>query len=175
MLHAVNDLLFEDLAFFEYLFHGHAGNNDASLPFDDALDNVLNMIALRWHDCTSLLGRAGAVRIARQEERIFFQSIQIIVRTDGENGRQSELKLLHSHCLQIQGEIEWRDGDSCTFLPWFDKCLLDNPNILDPGAGDDKILVWLCNAIPDSASHCGKVEVKTFLKSVGCLSNVRQG
>ena len=55
-LDIIYDFLFEDLSLLENLFHGHAGNNDTSFTLDDALDNVLDMISLRWHDSSAPSG-----------------------------------------------------------------------------------------------------------------------
>jgi hypothetical protein len=152
-LNIVDDFLLENLPLLENLLHGHTGNNDTGLSLNDALDDVLNMIALGRHYCSTSTGRTGAIRIARQEKCIFLQGIQVIVRTNGKDSRQSKLELLHCHCLKVQGEIEWRDGDSCAFLPWFDKCLLDNPDIFNSGAGDDEVFIWLGNTIPHGSRH----------------------
>ncbi len=47
--------LFEDLPFLENLLHGHARDDDSGLTFDDALDDVLDMASLSWHDSSAWL------------------------------------------------------------------------------------------------------------------------
>lgn len=148
VLDTINDLLFEDLALLEDLLHRHAGNNDTGLPFDDALDDVLDMVTLGGHDGPSLTGWTRAVWVARQEKCVLLERIQVIVRADGKDGWQSELEFLHRHCLEIQRKVEWRDGDAGASLPWFDERFLGDPNIVDVGTSDDEILIRFCDAIP---------------------------
>jgi hypothetical protein len=164
MLHAVNDLLLEYLSLFEDLLHSHTGNDDTRLSLDDALDNVLNMVAFRWHD-GSAPAITGAIWVAGQKERIFLESVEVIVRTDGKNCRQGKLKLLIGHSLKVEREIEGRDGDPGTFLPWFDECFLDNTNVVNSRAGEDKILVWLRDRIPHAPCHCEGLGESSLWKS----------
>jgi hypothetical protein len=153
MLHAVNDLLLEDLSFFEDLLHSHTGNDDTRLSLDDALDNVLNMVAFRWHNGSSS-AVTGAIWVAGQKERIFLEGIEVVVRTNGKNSRQGKLKLLIRHGLKVEREIEGRDGDAGTLLPWLDECFLDNTNIVNSRTGEYKIFVWLRDRIPHAPRHC---------------------
>lgn len=52
-LNAIYDFLFEDLAFLEYLFHSHRGDDDTCLAFDNAFDDVLDMMAAGRRDRTA--------------------------------------------------------------------------------------------------------------------------
>lgn len=83
----LDDILLEDRPLAEDLLHGHGRHNRARLTLDDALDDILDMAAA---------GRNGtaadvAVDIAGQEHGISFQSLRVVLGTDGEDGGEGEL------------------------------------------------------------------------------------
>jgi hypothetical protein len=49
--------------------------------------------------------------------------------------------------LKIQGEVEGRDRDAGTSLPWVDEGFLDNADIIDICTGNDEIFISIGNVI----------------------------
>jgi hypothetical protein len=149
--------LLEDLSFFEDFLHGHAGDNDTSFTFNDTFDNVLDMASLsRDNGGAGFLGvcRRGPVRVATEKQRILLEGFWLVVRADGEDGGQGELQLLDGHGLQVEGKVKGRHRDASDALPWIDKGLFDDPDIVNPGTGDDEVLVRIRNVIP----HAGHLK-----------------
>lgn len=96
----------------------------------------------------------GAIGISAQEKGVFLKCLRFVVRTDGEDSRQSELKLLNGHGLKVEREVEGRDRDSSNFLPWVDKGLLDDADIVNAGTRHNEVLVGVGDVVPH-AWHLG--------------------
>lgn len=86
-LHILNDFCFENLALFENLFHSHTRHYDSRLSFYDTFDNILDVITASRRSLVFLSIR----NFPREDLRIFAESFNVIIGTDGENRRQGEL------------------------------------------------------------------------------------
>lgn len=99
-MHAFDDLRFEQSAVVEKLLHRHVGDYATSLAFDDAFDNVLDMVAAGANNA-----RVGAIAAACEKSRIFDQALHGIVRADCKDCRERELQLLRGHGLETKAEV----------------------------------------------------------------------
>ena len=148
ILNILNHFCLEDLPFLEDLLHRHARDNHTGLSLDDALDDVLHVVALRRHDGGALGERIAPVGTTAEQEGILAERFGIVVGSDGEDGRKGKLKLLHRHGLQVEGKVKGRDGDAGDALPWLDEGLFDDADVADVAAGDDEVFVCLGNVVP---------------------------
>lgn len=143
-LNILDDCRFEDLTLLEDLFRGHAADDDACLALDDALDNLLDMVTT-WARCCS------HTIAASQNFGVLGKRLQVIVRTDGEDGRKREVQLLNGHGLQGDLEVKGADGDLAAFLPWQDPSLLDDLDVTYTAASDDEVRVCVGDVVPHDA------------------------
>lgn len=102
-LHILNDFCLENLTLLEDLFHRHSGNDATSLTLDDTLDDILDM--------ASTSSTSSRISLPRQNLGIILEGFRLIIGTDSEDSWQGELKLLNSHGLQSNLEIERTDRD----------------------------------------------------------------
>lgn len=142
-LDILDDGGFEDLTLLENLLHCHTADNDTRLALDDTFDDVLDMITAGAGGF--LLGGVGGS--AGQDLGVLAQRFVIVIGTDGEDGGEGELELLHGHGLQRDFEVKGADGDSAGFLPWPDPGLFDNLNILYSTASDDQVGVGVGDVV----------------------------
>ena len=85
-LDAFDDLGFEQAAVVEELFHGHVGDDGAGFAFDDAFDDVLDVVAAGRDGGCAISGADLAVGVACQKHSVLLQGSLVIVRADGEDG-----------------------------------------------------------------------------------------
>ena len=78
--------------------HCHPRNNHTRLTLDDALDDILNVIAACG--CSLIAGLVGAISTTpSQDFGIFAEGVHLVLWADGKDSRQRELQLFDSHGL----------------------------------------------------------------------------
>lgn len=75
------------------------------------------------------------------------QRVGSVVWPDGEDGRETELQLLASHCLKGDLEVERTDGDDGVPLPWVYKSFLNNIDVFYATSSDDKVGIGVRNVV----------------------------
>lgn len=134
LLHIPNNRRLENLPLLENLLHRHTTNNHSRLTLNNPLDNILDMVPTSRRNLLRGIGR-----LTRQDLRIATQRIDIIGRTNREDGRKRELEFLDRHGLELDFEVEGADGDAAVFLPWPDPGFFDDFDVGDAAAGDDEV------------------------------------
>ena len=81
---------------------------------------------------------------------VFSQFFWSVVWADCEYGREAELQLLASHCLEGDFEVERADRYDGVSLPWVHESLLGYMDIRYTTPGDDDIRVRVGNVV----THC---------------------
>ena len=94
----------------------------------------------------------GGIRcLPGQDLGISTQRLNVVGRTDSEDGRKRELEFLDRHCLELDLEVEGADGDAAVFLPWPDPGFFDDFDVGDTAASDDEVRI----GVGDVVAHAG--------------------
>lgn len=107
----------------ENLFHGHRGGQHASLPLDDALHELFDVV--------------GELVVRGDEFRVFQEAVLVIsTRADGEDGREDEWELFGAHGLDFEGVVYGGDVEDGVGLAGEDPCFFRDFYVVDSDSGD---------------------------------------
>ena len=112
---------------FEDFFHGHGGNKNTSLSFDNTLNKLVDVVRV--------------LIVLRHKHGVQQESMRVIdAWTDGENGGDNKGELLGTHGLDLERVVDRRNVEDGAGLPWKHPRLLGKLDVLDTTTGDGKIL-----------------------------------
>ena len=122
---------------FEDFFHGHGGNKNTSLSFNNTLNKLVDVVRV--------------LIMLRHKHGVQQESVRVIdARTDGENGGDDKRELLGTHGLDLERVVDRRNVEDGEGLPWKHPRLLGKLDVLDTTTGGGKILRCSSNFVTHS-------------------------
>lgn len=157
LLHTLNNLCLEQPPVVKQFLHRHIRHNTPRLTLNNALDNILHMITTSGDETLVVI---ATIAVFSQQHSVLLQALDLVVRTDGEDGGKRELQLLTCHGLQGHGEVEGRNGDLCEFLKRQEEAFFDDANFVHAGArysweevSVDELLVVYLHEVEGDGEH----------------------
>uniref|UniRef100_A0A2P2QRF2 Uncharacterized protein n=1 Tax=Rhizophora mucronata TaxID=61149 RepID=A0A2P2QRF2_RHIMU len=98
-LNLLKNLLLEIFSSLEDLLHGHRSRKNAGLPFDNPLNELVNMV--------------GMLVISRNQLCVKHKAFHVgYARADSEHGGEDERQLLGAHGLNLERVVHRRDVEA---------------------------------------------------------------